>query len=90
MRIALFGQAAFGRDVLMRLLEAGHEVAGVYTPPEGKRADPLADRVQDASGAEGAASTEKRGVERAGFHGYGSVETADAGDVSFHCLTLVR
>jgi methionyl-tRNA formyltransferase len=43
LRIALFGQAAFGRDVLMRLLEAGHEVAGVYTPPEGKRADPLAD-----------------------------------------------
>ena len=29
--------------MLLRLLEAGHGVAGVYAPPEGKRADPLAD-----------------------------------------------
>jgi methionyl-tRNA formyltransferase len=43
LRIAFFGQAAFGRDVLVRLLEAGHEVVGVYAPPEGKRPDPLAE-----------------------------------------------
>jgi len=41
--IAFFGQAAFGRDVLRRLLEAGHRVVGVYAPPEGPRPDPLAD-----------------------------------------------
>jgi methionyl-tRNA formyltransferase len=43
LRIALFGQAAFGKDVLERLLGAGHEVVGVYAPPEGPRPDPLAD-----------------------------------------------
>jgi methionyl-tRNA formyltransferase len=44
-RIALFGQAAFARDVLLRLLEAGHEVVGVYVPPDSSpgRADPLAE-----------------------------------------------
>lgn len=42
LRIALFGQAPFGRDTLVRLLEAGHEVVGVYAPPEGPRPDPLA------------------------------------------------
>src|SRR5690606_17607288 len=42
-RIALFGQAAFARDVLLRLLEAGHEIVAVYAPPEGPRPDPLAD-----------------------------------------------
>lgn len=42
LRIALFGQAAFGKDVLVRLLEAGHQVVGVYAPPEGGRPDPLA------------------------------------------------
>jgi methionyl-tRNA formyltransferase len=42
LRIALFGQAPFGRDTLVRLLEAGHDVVGVYTPPVGARPDPLA------------------------------------------------
>jgi methionyl-tRNA formyltransferase len=42
LKLAFFGQAPFGRDVLLRLLEAGHEVVGVYAPPEGRRPDPLA------------------------------------------------
>jgi methionyl-tRNA formyltransferase len=42
LRIALFGQAAFGRDVLVKLVEDGHEIVGVYVPPEGGRPDPLA------------------------------------------------
>ena len=41
MRIVLFGQAAFGRDVLNALLEAGEEVVGVSTPRAGNRPDPL-------------------------------------------------
>ncbi|MCP3986177.1 MAG: methionyl-tRNA formyltransferase [bacterium] len=43
LKIAYFGQAAFGRDVLVRLLESGHEIVGVYAPREGKRPDPLAE-----------------------------------------------
>ena len=43
LRIALFGQAPFGRDALARILESGHEVVGVYAPPEGRRPDPLAE-----------------------------------------------
>ncbi len=43
LRIALFGQAAFAKDVLERLLAAGHEIAAVYAPPPGPRPDPLAD-----------------------------------------------
>jgi methionyl-tRNA formyltransferase len=42
LKIALFGQAAFGRDVLVRLVEAGHRIVGVYAPPESRRPDPLA------------------------------------------------
>ena len=43
MRIALFGQAPFGRDSLVSILDAGHEVVGVYAPPDGRRPDPLAE-----------------------------------------------
>jgi methionyl-tRNA formyltransferase len=46
LRIALFGQAAFGRDVLLRLLEAGHSVVAVYVPPDEGRPDPLAAEAQ--------------------------------------------
>jgi methionyl-tRNA formyltransferase len=43
LRIALFGQAAFARDVLLGLLDAGHEIVAVYGPPDGGRPDPLAE-----------------------------------------------
>jgi methionyl-tRNA formyltransferase len=46
MKLAYFGQAPFGRDVLVRLLEAGHEVVGVYAPPPGPRPDPLAEEAE--------------------------------------------
>ncbi len=42
LRIAIFGQAPFGRDVTERLADHGHDVVGVYAPPEGGRPDPLA------------------------------------------------
>ena len=42
LRLALFGQALFGREVTERLAALGHEIAGVWTPPEGSRPDPLA------------------------------------------------
>jgi methionyl-tRNA formyltransferase len=42
LRIALFGQAAFAKDVLVGLVEQGHSIVGVYAPPEGARPDPLA------------------------------------------------
>jgi methionyl-tRNA formyltransferase len=43
-RIAVFGQAPFGRDVTTRLAEAGHEIVGVHVPPDGGgRVDPLAE-----------------------------------------------
>ena len=44
-RIALFGQAAFARDVLVRLLDAGHAIVGVYAPPSVKP-DPLAEEAE--------------------------------------------
>ena len=49
MRIVLFGQAAFGRDVLNALTEAGEEVVAVSTPRQGARPDPLF----EAAGAAG-------------------------------------
>lgn len=47
LRIALFGQAAFGKDVLDRLVAQGHEIVGVYTPPESGRPDPLAEGARE-------------------------------------------
>ncbi|MDE2746883.1 MAG: formyltransferase family protein [Chloroflexota bacterium] len=51
MRIALIGQAPFGAAVFERLVEDGHEIVGVFTPPEreGGRPDPLAQAARDAS-----------------------------------------
>jgi methionyl-tRNA formyltransferase len=48
LRIAYFGQAPFGRDVLVRLIDAGHDIAGVYAPPTkpGGRSDPLAEEAE--------------------------------------------
>ena len=45
MRIAIIGQAPFGAAVYERLRDDGHEIVGVFTPPEkeGGRADPLAE-----------------------------------------------
>jgi methionyl-tRNA formyltransferase len=45
-RIALFGQAAFAKDVLVRLLDAGHTIVGVYAPPSSGRPDPLAEEAE--------------------------------------------
>ena len=47
-RIALFGQAAFAKDVLVRLVDAGHEIVAVYVPPtpDGARPDPLAEEAE--------------------------------------------
>ncbi len=42
LRIALFGQAAFAKDVLVGLALQGHSIVGVFAPPEGTRPDPLA------------------------------------------------
>ncbi|MDG2332886.1 MAG: methionyl-tRNA formyltransferase [Myxococcota bacterium] len=43
LRIALFGQAPFGRDVAIQLAEAGHELVAVHVPPDARgRVDPLA------------------------------------------------
>ena len=42
LRLAIFGQAPFGREVTEKLAKAGHEIAAVYAPPEGARPDPLA------------------------------------------------
>ena len=47
LRIAVFGQAPFGRDVLVRLAEAGHEIVAVHVPPDvGGRPDPLAEEAR--------------------------------------------
>lgn len=42
MRLVMFGQAMFGRDVMVRLIDSGHDVRAVYAPPETGRPDPLA------------------------------------------------
>jgi methionyl-tRNA formyltransferase len=47
LRIALFGQAQFGRDTLDGLLARGHKVVGVFAPPEGPRPDALAERATE-------------------------------------------
>jgi methionyl-tRNA formyltransferase len=46
-RLALFGQAAFGKDCLDRLVAEGHEVAGVIAPPDAGKPDPLAARAEE-------------------------------------------
>ena len=50
MRIALIGQAPFGAAIFERLAADGHEIVGVFTPPEreGGRPDPLAQAARDA------------------------------------------
>ncbi len=50
MRIAVFGQAAFGKDVFEALREAGEEVVGVSTPRqrEGDRPDALKEAAEAA------------------------------------------
>jgi methionyl-tRNA formyltransferase len=47
LRVALFGQAQFGKDTLEGLLQRGHKVVGVFAPPEGARPDPLAERAKE-------------------------------------------
>ncbi len=44
LRVALFGQAAFGRETLERVRANGHDVVGVFAPPEIGRPDALAER----------------------------------------------
>jgi methionyl-tRNA formyltransferase len=44
LRIALFGQAQFGRDTLDKLRANGHTIAGVFAPPDAGRPDALAER----------------------------------------------
>lgn len=47
LRIAVFGQAPFGKDVTVRLAEEGHQIVGVYVPPAGSRPDPLASEAEE-------------------------------------------
>lgn len=47
LRIALFGQAAFGKETLERVRANGHVVAGVFTPPDAGRPDALAARARE-------------------------------------------
>ena len=48
LRIAVFGQAAFGKDVFEALVAAGEEVVGVSTPRAGARPDPLREAAEAA------------------------------------------
>jgi methionyl-tRNA formyltransferase len=43
LRLAIFGQAPFGREVTQKLVAAGHTVVAVYAPPAAGRPDPLAE-----------------------------------------------
>ncbi|HTO55465.1 MAG TPA: methionyl-tRNA formyltransferase [Myxococcota bacterium] len=47
LRIALFGQAAFGVQTLERLRASGYTLAGVFAPPDAGRPEPLAARAQE-------------------------------------------
>jgi len=47
LRIAVFGQAPFGRDVTARVAEAGHEIVAVHVPPAKGRPDPLAELAEE-------------------------------------------
>ncbi|MFT5444736.1 MAG: methionyl-tRNA formyltransferase [Myxococcota bacterium] len=47
LRLALFGQAPFGREVTEGLAQAGHTIVAVYCPPEGSRPDPLAQLAEE-------------------------------------------
>ncbi|MEX2205673.1 MAG: methionyl-tRNA formyltransferase [Myxococcota bacterium] len=44
LRVALFGQAAFGAETLERVRANGHDVVGVFAPPDAGRPDALAER----------------------------------------------
>ena len=64
MRILLIGQAAFAEQVLIRLVEAGHEIAAVVCPPDrGPKPDPTK------------AAALARGVT---VHQFASLKTAEA------------
>ena len=62
LRIALFGQAAFGEDVLVRLLDAGHEIVGGLRAAGAGRPDPLAEEAEKR----GLAAAAPRGVPQQG------------------------
>ena len=47
LKIALFGQAPVGLGCLDGLIAAGHEIAGVFAPPDGRRPDGLAQRAEE-------------------------------------------
>ena len=47
LRIALFGQAAFGRETLERVRANGHDVVAVFAPPDTGRPDALAERAAE-------------------------------------------
>ena len=48
MRIVVFGQQAFGKDVFDSLVAAGEEVVGISTPkPREGRTDPLAEAARE-------------------------------------------
>jgi methionyl-tRNA formyltransferase len=47
LKIAVFGQAPFGRDVTARIADAGHEIVAVHVPPSKGRPDPLAELAEE-------------------------------------------